>query len=102
MGSTKVQSWKKKELSTIRRDTAENSDDVKKRADTSEVKPKCSFDFQNTYIYGIDYTDQYLSYYCTRKAIKVVERFICFIFSSVYKEGERIHFQTLPNLTHGL
>jgi hypothetical protein len=42
--------------------TAENSD-VSKRADTSKVKPKCVFDFYNTYTHSADNTDHCLSSY---------------------------------------
>jgi hypothetical protein len=37
--------------------TTENSGDVSKRIGTKELKPRCTFDFCNTCVHGVDYTD---------------------------------------------
>jgi hypothetical protein len=50
-----------KEWSTSRRHTAENSDDVSKRAGMYiSGEGKSIFEFYNTYTHGMDYIDQYL------------------------------------------
>jgi hypothetical protein len=100
MGSTEVQLWKQKEWSTIKRHKTENSD-VRKRTGTSVVKPKCIFDLCNTYINGMDYTDQYHSQHHAQGNKKIMQYAVCSCLKSQeeplfkYIESETINFQTL-------
>jgi hypothetical protein len=81
-----VRMWERKEWSTRGAYTAENPDDVIKRAGTSKVKPKCTSDFCNTCIHGMDYTYLCPFYSSVQKTKKIAEGFFHLLQCAVFQQ----------------